>query len=83
MAGSENASGGFTYEVDGEEQHTTEKTLTAREILSLAGIDPETHYLVELHGEDQDSYEGKADATIHMHQHQRFVSIATGSTPVS
>jgi hypothetical protein len=72
------------YTVDGEPQQTTERTLTPRQILSSAGIDPQTHYLVEVRSEhDHVSYEGRPDEPIHVHPNQRFVSVSTGPTPVS
>ena len=73
----------FEYTVDGEEQTTHEHTLTPTQILSNAGIDPASHYLVELRGKHQVSYQGKPNEEIHMHEHQRFISVATGPTPVS
>lgn len=72
------------YTVDGEPQQTTERTLTPRQILRDAGIDPETHYLIEIRGHHEHvSYEGRPDEPIHMHPNMRFVSVSTGPTPVS
>ena len=73
----------FEYTVDDEPQTTTQHVLTARQILTNAGIDPSTHYLVEVKGKDKESYRDKPDAEIHMHEHQRFISVSTGGTPVS
>jgi hypothetical protein len=72
-----------TFEVDGEPVETTEKTLTPNQIMELAGVDPATHYLVELKGREQESYEGRADEPIHVHEKQKFITVATGPTPVS
>ena len=74
------------YSVDDEPQQTTEKVLTPRQIMERAKpnrIDPATHYLVQIVGKHQESYEGKPDVEIHLHEKMRFVSIATGDTPVS
>ena len=71
------------YTVDDEPQSTTKHTLTPKEILHNAGIDPATHYLVQIIGNKQESYKDKPDEPIHMHQHMKFVSVSTGSTPVS
>jgi hypothetical protein len=74
------------YTVDDEPQETTEKVLTPRQIMAQAKpkpIDPDTHYLVQIQGKHQVSYEGKPDEEIHMHEKMRFVSIALGPTPVS
>ena len=72
-----------TFEVDGEPVETTEKTLTPTQILGLAGVDATNHYLVELKGREQDSYEGRPDEPIHVHEKQKFITVATGPTPVS
>lgn len=71
------------YTVDGEEQFTTKKELTPRQILTDAGIDPANYYLVQLEGEHEISYKDKMDELIHMHEKMKFVSIFTGETPVS
>jgi hypothetical protein len=71
------------FEVDGEPLETTEKTLTATQILILAAVDASNHYLVEVKGRHQDSYEGRPDEAIHMHEKQKFITVATGPTPVS
>jgi len=73
----------FEYTVDDEPQTTREHTLTASQILSNADIDPTTHYLVQIVGNTQKSYKDNPNEPIHMHQHMKFVSVATGSTPVS
>lgn len=73
----------FNYTVDDEPQSTTELVLTPSQILEKAGIDPTSHYLVEIKGNHRESYENKPDAEIHMHQHMKFVSVSTRPTPVS
>jgi hypothetical protein len=73
----------FDYTVDDEPQSTTEHTLTPTEILRNAGIDPATHYLVQIVGHTQKSYKETPSEPIHMHEHMKFVSVFTGSTPVS
>lgn len=73
----------FQYTVDDEPQTTAEHVRTASQILTQAGIDPATHYLIEMRGKDQESYKDRLEVEIHMHQHMRFVSVATGPTPVS
>jgi hypothetical protein len=71
------------YTVDDEPQQTTEHTLTPTQVLSNAGIDPHTHYLVEIRGAHKISYQDKPSEPIHMHEKQTFVSNASGPTPVS
>ena len=71
------------FEVDGEQFATTEKTLTPTQILEMAGVDPSSHYLVEVKGRHQESFEGKPSEPIHMHERQKFITVSTGPTPVS
>ena len=73
----------FAYTVDDEPQSTPSHTLTAAQILSNAGIDPATHYLVEIRGNDKESFQADPSKEIHMHEHMKFISVSTGPTPVS
>lgn len=73
----------FNYTVDDEPQATTAHLLTPVQILQAASIDPSSHYLVQLVGQNQVSYQGKPDEEVHMHEHMKFISISTGPTPVS
>ncbi len=73
----------FNYTVDDEPQTTSSHELTAKQILSNAGIDPATHYLVQIEGDHRESYQNEPDKSIHMHEHMKFVSISTAPTPVS
>ena len=73
----------FEYTVDDEPQTTTEHTLTPKQILQKAGIDSGMHYLVEIKGQHQESYQNKPDEPIHMHQHMKFISVFNGPTTVS
>jgi len=57
--------------------------LTPVQILEAAKIDPSSHYLVQLEGQHQVSYQGNPNDEIHMHEHMKFISISTGPTPVS
>ena len=72
-----------TFEVDGEPVETTEKTLTPNQIMGLDGVDSATHYLVLVEGREQTSSEGRGDEPIHVHERQKFITVATGPTPVS
>lgn len=71
------------FTVDGEELETKERELSPHEILGLAGIDPATHYLVQIQGRHQIPYQDKPDEPIHMHEGLKFISVSTGPTPVS
>jgi hypothetical protein len=73
----------FDFTVDGEPFSTSEHVLTPTQIMQIAAIDPATHYIVEIHGHDQHSYEGQPNAEIHMHEHAKFIANSSGPTPVS
>jgi hypothetical protein len=73
----------FNYTVDTIPQSTSEHQLTPNQILSNAGIDSQTHYLVEIKGKEKVSYQDKPNDPIHIHEGQKFISIATGGTPLS
>ena len=73
----------FTYTVDDETQTTTAHELTATQILQNAGIDPASHYLVQLDGVHRISYQNEPNKEIRMHEHMKFISVSTGPTPVS
>ena len=73
----------ITYTLDGEPQSTTEKTLTPRQILAKAHIDPASHYLVELVGHEKKSFQNEPDTIIHMPPDMKFISVSVAPTPVS
>lgn len=73
----------ITFDVDDEPIETTEKTLTPNEIMGLAKVDPTNHYLVEVKGRNQESFEGRDDEPIKIHAKEKFITVATGPTPVS
>lgn len=73
----------ITFTVDGEPVTTTEEYLTPNQILGLAGIDPAANYLVKVDGRHQESYQGRGDEQIRVHEHEVFVSVSTGPTPTS
>ncbi len=55
----------ITFTVDGEPVQTTEHQLTPNQILGLAGIDPASHYLVQVMGRHQTSYQGQGRGADH------------------
>lgn len=70
--------------VDGEEITTTERELTANEIIrNLGKKDPATNYLVEIEGNRKISFQGKGNEEIKLHDNQHFQIVSTGPTPVS
>ena len=73
----------FHYTVDDEPQTTSEHVLTPREILTKAGLNPTSYYLVLIRGNEQVSYKDKYDEQIHMNQNMTFISVFIGETPVS
>lgn len=73
----------FDFTVDDEQFSTSEHTLTPVQILQIAGLDPTTHYLVQITGNHQKSYQDTPDEPIHVHQHMKFISVFNGPTPVS
>ncbi|CCK28828.1 hypothetical protein BN159_4449 [Streptomyces davaonensis JCM 4913] len=64
--------------VSGVSQHTTPNA-----ILSLAGIDQATHYLVRINGRHRESFKDEGDKDITVHEREKFVSVFTGPTPTS
>lgn len=71
------------YTLDDEPQSTSEHVLTARQILTNAGLNPELYYLVHIIGHEQKSYRDNPDENIHMHEHIKFISVFVGETNVS
>jgi hypothetical protein len=73
----------ITIFIDGEEYQTPDKKMTANQILILGGLATHDHYLMEIKGNHQESFEGKGEETIHLHKGSRFVSVFVGPTTVS
>jgi len=71
------------YTVDDEPQSTHDKFLTPTQILKNAGFDPGSYYLVEILGDHDKSYKDDPNVEIRMHDHQKFLTVFTGPTPVS
>ena len=71
------------YFVNDEPQSTTEKELTPVQIMTKAGIDPDTNYLIEIRGNHQISYKDKPNDPIKLHEKMKFISNFIGPTPVS
>jgi hypothetical protein len=71
------------FTVDGERLTSRDHTLSPNQIMILASIDPTTHYLVGVKGREQTSYRDRPDEEILIHTGDKFVTLYTGSTPVS
>ena len=72
----------IVYFVDNEKQETQVPILTVAQILEKAGLDPKTHYLVELRGEHQIKHVDPNEQ-LHLHEHEKFISVFSGPTPLS
>jgi len=70
------------YFVDAEEQTTTEAILTVEQILTKAGLDPASHYLIELRGDQQIPHQN-LNEQLRIHEKERFISVFSGPTPLS
>ena len=71
------------FTVDGEPVTTPHHTLTADQILRLAGDDPAQRYLVLVEGRHQTSYKDRGGEEIHLRNGMTFVTASVGPTPVS
>ena len=72
------------FEVDGEPCETTRHELTPNEIIQVFGKkDPADNYLVQIIAGRTDSYQGKGDIPIKMHNGLNFQIVSTGPKPVS
>lgn len=72
-----------TITVDREPVSGVPRDTTPNEILRLAGIDPATYYLVKITGRHQESFAGRGEEPITVHEREKFVSLSTGPTPTS
>lgn len=68
---------------DGEPLRLPAGDTTPNEILTVAGLDPATNYLVLIQGRHQVSYQSRGDEQIHVHKDESFIALSTGPTPTS
>jgi hypothetical protein len=75
----------FHIKVDGEVEVSRDATLTPREIMKRADVDPDRHYLkaLKMDGHPEVSYRDRPDEPIHLRQSQEFATVAMTPTPVS
>ncbi len=73
------------FTVDGEPEETKRHEMTPNEIIIEYGHkDPATSYLVRIeHGHKEESYEGKGNEPIRLHNGMKFQIISIGPMPVS
>ncbi len=72
-----------TIVLDDEKLVLPDRDTTPNTILRLADLDTSTHYLVEIKGRHQVSYQGKGDEPIRVNDGDTFISLSTGPTPTS
>jgi hypothetical protein len=70
----------INFFIDNEPYSTTERELTAVQIMGLANVDPSNHYLVQTkgQGEKEISYKGNPSEPIKMHERMNFVTNSVG-----
>jgi hypothetical protein len=72
------------YTVDDEPESTSEKVLTPVQIMTGAGIDPQTNYLEQIiPGHEFISYKDNPNVNIEMKNGMRFITKPIGPMPVS
>lgn len=71
------------FKVDDEDLETTHKELPVREIIELAGEDPDTHYLQLVKGGKPGKDYKDLNETIKLHEGIEFATVYTGPTHVS
>lgn len=69
--------------LDDEEYPFTEIFMTPREIMGLAKMNPQTHYLKQIIGHTDITYKNDPDHIIGMRNGMKFSSCKIASTPVS
>ena len=73
----------FTIYIDDEPYQPPEKKMTANEILALADIDPDNHYLEKIKRADRTSFKGKGNEEIDLYEGDKFIGQFCGPTQVS
>jgi hypothetical protein len=75
----------FHYDLDDEPETTELKEMTPNQILKAGGIEPKTHYLVQVNADgSQTSYRDKGEQPIKMKcPRVKYISVLNGPTPVS
>jgi hypothetical protein len=69
--------------IDAEPYEVEDKKMTAAEVIAVAGLDPATHYLVEVKNRKQISYKDRSDAEIKLNMGDEFLTVPIGDTTVS
>ena len=70
--------------IDDEPYTAPDHKMAVRDIIALAGVSADDHYLKELKGKrEQVSYKDKPDEVITLHKGSTFVTVPIGGTEVS
>src|SRR5260370_3016113 len=78
----EHAVHSITYFLDNEPQTTTEATLTGGQILKNGGLDPNTHFLIELR-RDQQLEHRDLNQSIPVHEKETLLSVFPDPIPLA
>jgi hypothetical protein len=72
-----------SIEVDDEKYHVTEVLMTPKEIMLLAGLDPQKHYLKQIIGHTDITYKNDPEHVIGIVDCMKFSSCKIANTTVS
>ena len=73
----------ITIKIDNEPHDAPENPMSANAILRLGGLDPDSHYLVQIKDGDRIKYKGKGEQQIILYEGAEFVGHYTGPKGVS
>lgn len=73
----------ITFTIDGVEYSTSGRKQTARQLLTLAGLDPGDHDLARVTGKGDVEHRFHDDDEVQLVPKGRYISVFTGSTPVA
>ncbi|MDA9519062.1 hypothetical protein XI06_01540 [Bradyrhizobium sp. CCBAU 11434] len=72
------------FTVNGEPEKTEQREWTPDDIITKFGeVDPASNYLVRIKGHHKESFQGKGEIPIEIHDCDDFQIVSTGPTPVS
>ncbi len=73
----------ITIKIDNEPHEAPENPMSANDILRLGGLDPDSHYLVQIKDGQRFKYEGKGEQLLALFDGAEFVGHYTGPRGVS
>ena len=71
------------YTVDGDVYTTNDHKLTPNQIITNAGLDPVSFYLIQVKEDGQVSYQNEPEKEITIHKDAKFLARRCGDTTVS